>query len=68
MLANFFRDSKNQEAGWGEYMPLPLDSDYKNNPDLNYFLQIAFPAYATDTDVAKEIHRAVNGLRRIGLP
>jgi hypothetical protein len=68
ILANFFRDSKNQEAGWGEYMPLPLDPDYKNNPDLNYFLQIAFPTYATDTEVAKEIHRAVNGLRRIGLP
>jgi len=68
VLANFFKDSRDQEPAWGEYLPLPLDLDYKNNPDLKYFLQIVFPAYRVNMDVAKEIHRAVNGLRRIGLP
>lgn len=68
VLANFFKNPKDQEQAWGEYLPLPLDSEYTSDPDLTYFLQIAFPTYKVDMDVAKEIHRAVNGLRRIGLP
>lgn len=68
VLANFFKNPKDQEQAWGEYLPLPLGSEYTSDPDLIYFLQIAFPTYRLDIDVAKEIHRAVNGLRRIGLP
>jgi len=70
VLANFFQ-SKNLEDDcmhWGEYTPLPLDKKFTENQDLIYFLQTAFPTKGRDAEVAGEIHRALEGLRQIGLP
>lgn len=70
ILANFFQKKKSQDnsARWGEYVPLPLDKKFIENQDLTYFLQTAFPTNILGTEVAGEIHRAMDGLRQIGLP
>lgn len=70
ILANFFQ-TKNPENGnmsWGRYVPLPLDKKFTENQDLIYFLQTAFPNNNLGAEVAGEIHRALEGLRQIGLP
>jgi hypothetical protein len=70
ILANFFKNRQTEDMGWqwGDYSPLPLDAKFVGDPDLIYFMQIAFPDHRDCVDAAKEIHRAVNGLRQIGLP
>lgn len=70
ILANFFKNRQTEDKGWqwGDYSPLPLDEKFVADPDLIYFLQVAFPNHHDGVDAAKEIHRAVNGLRQIGLP
>lgn len=66
VLANFFPEDDSMH--WGEYTALPLDKKFTDNQDLIYFLQTAFPTNGRDTEVAGEIHRALEGLRQIGLP
>lgn len=66
VLANFFPEDDSMR--WGEYTALPLDKKFTDNQDLIYFLQTAFPTNGRDTEVAGEIHRALEGLRQIGLP
>jgi hypothetical protein len=70
ILANFFKthQAEDPEWKWGDYVPSPLDPKFTEDPDLKYFLQIAFPNYRNCSDAAREVHRAVNGLRQIGLP
>ncbi len=70
ILANFFKNRRSDDQGWqwGDHVPLPLDSKFVEDQDLIYFLQVGFPSYRDCTDAAREIHRAVNGLRQIGLP
>lgn len=70
ILANFFQRKivEDNSMRWGEYMPLPLDKKFTENQDLIYFLQTAFPNNNLGTEVAGEIHRAMEGLRQIGLP
>jgi len=70
ILANFFKSHKDEDGRWrwGEFSPSPLDSIFTRDQDLIYFLQVAFPDYHKGADTAREIHRAVNGLREIGLP
>ena len=70
ILANFFKNRKTEDMGmqWGEYSPSPLDKKFTEDQDLIYFLRTAFPKYNTGTEIVKEIHRALSGLRGLGLP
>ena len=70
ILANFFKDHQTEKNvwQWGEYLALPLDQKFTEDQDLIYFLRNAFPKYCVGTEIAKEIHRTMRGLRRIGLP
>ncbi|RPI92774.1 MAG: hypothetical protein EHM40_11980 [Chloroflexi bacterium] len=70
ILANFFKTHQAEDPiwKWGDYVPSSLDPKFTEDPDLKYFLQVAFPNYRDCSDAAREVHRAVNGLRQIGLP
>lgn len=70
ILANFFKDdgSTQQNSIWEEYLPFSIDKKFSDDSDLKYFLRVAFPDYRVGLDLVRTIHRAVNGLRQIGLP
>lgn len=70
ILANYFKNRMTEDQGWqwGGYSPAPLDKSFTEDQELNYFLKTAFPNYRQGTGIVEEIHRALAGLRQIGLP
>lgn len=70
ILANFFvsLDSENVKMPREEYVPLPLDKKFTEDQDLAYFLKKAFLGDTIDAGLMREIGRAMDGLRQVGLP